>query len=197
MKMLTPEQHNYLASIVKGRTAVECTDMLNKKFNLNLQVGQIRGYKKRYKLPSGLDCRFKKGQKARNKGQKMSDDIRDKVKGTWFKKGQVPHNHVPVGTEVVDSEGYIKVKVAEPNIWRHKHRLVWECHYGEIPKGKMISFINGEKNDCNIDNLIMIDNQINGVLNHNLKIRERPPELVTVISDILQIKNKLKELIRD
>ena len=194
MKLLTQEQHDYLASIRIGRTTEECTEMLNKKFGLELKVSQIRSYAKNHKLPSGLKCWFKKGQVSYNKGVKMSEELRKKVSKTWFKKGHVPHNRVPVGTEVTDSDGYLKIKVAEPNVWQFKHRLVWEQYNGKIPAGKMINFINGDRRDCRIENLIMTDNQIHGYFNSNFRTKERPPELVAVVSDILQIKNKLKEL---
>ena len=153
MKLLTQEQHDYLASIVKGRTSEKCTAMLNKKYNLNLRVNQIRAYKKNHKLPSGIDTKFPKGHVSLNKGTKVtSPEILKKIQKTWFKKGEVPHNHKPIGSERVTVDGYIEVKIAEPNIWRQKQRVVWEQHYGNIPEGKMISFINGDRTACDIDN---------------------------------------------
>lgn len=196
MKLLTQEQHDYLASIIKGRTSNKCTEMLNKKFNLNLRVSQIRTYKKNHNLVSGVVTRFSKGHIPANKGKKLnlSGDILVKIKKGWFKKGQIPLNHKPVGSERVTVDGYIEVKVMEPNVWEFKHRVVWEAHYGEIPKDKMISFVNGNGTDCSIDNLIMIDKQINGMLNTRFKTKERPKELVDVVGDIVQIRNKIKEL---
>lgn len=196
MSLLTQEQHDYLASIIKGRTSNECTNMLNEKFNLNLRVSQVRTYKKNHNLTSDIVTRFQKGHVPSNKGcvQKLPPEVLERIKKGWFKKGQKALNHKPIGSERVTVDGYIEIKVAEPNVWKLKHRVVWEAHYGKIPKDKMISFINGDGTNCNIDNLIMIDKQINGMLNTRFKIKERPKELVAVVGDIVQIRNKLKEL---
>ena len=43
-----------------------------------------------------------------------------------FAKGNVPPNHRPVGSERISKDGYIEVKVAEPNKWRLKQRVVYE-----------------------------------------------------------------------
>lgn len=196
MKLLSQEQHDYLVSIVKEHTSNECTEMLNKRFNLNLRVNQIRAYKKNHKLSGGIDTKFKKGHVPANKGKKQnfSLEVLERIKKGWFKKGQEAKNHRPVGSERVNIYGYVEIKVAEPNIWKLKHRFVWEEHHGEIPKGNIISFINGDSTDCRIENLIMIDNQINAVFNVELKAKERPLDVVDVVRDIVKIRNKIKEL---
>lgn len=60
---------------------------------------------------------------------------------TEFKKGQAAHNRVPVGTERVRTFRGVQrawVKVAEPNVWRERAKLVWEEHNGPIPRGRTI-----------------------------------------------------------
>lgn len=47
------------------------------------------------------------------------------------------HNTL-VGDEVINDFGYVKVKVAEPNVWKFKHRIVWELAHGEIPANSVI-----------------------------------------------------------
>ena len=39
----------------------------------------------------------------------------DGCERTWFKKGHIPANYRPVGSERVNADGYIEVKVADPN----------------------------------------------------------------------------------
>lgn len=58
-----------------------------------------------------------------------------------FKKGNRPGNTARVGDETLTDDGYIRVKVAEPNRWELKHRLVWEKYRGEIPENGVIRFI--------------------------------------------------------
>lgn len=104
---------------------------------------------------------FKKGCIPANKGKKqtnfMSKEAIERTKATRFTKGHIPKNHRPVGYERVSrKDGYISVKVAEPNKFRLKHHIVWEKHYGPIKKGENIQFKDGNPQNCNIDNLYLI-----------------------------------------
>lgn len=108
------------------------------------------------KSPASIAARFKKGSEPFNKGKKMPPEIYSKCKPTMFKKGNTPHNHKEVGAERIDVDGYIMVKVAEPNKWRLKHRIIWEQHNGAIPKGYNVQFKNHNPQDCRIENLYLI-----------------------------------------
>lgn len=100
--------------------------------------------------------RFKKGHVPATKGKKLSPEQYASAMRTAFKKGHVPHNHMEIGSERINGDGYREVKVAEPNKWRAKHRIVWEQHHGPIPPGYNIQFRNHDKLDCRIENLYMI-----------------------------------------
>ncbi len=52
-RLLTDEQHAYLKEISEGRSSKECVEMLNKKYGLNLNYSQIKGYRSRYKIRAG------------------------------------------------------------------------------------------------------------------------------------------------
>jgi hypothetical protein len=56
----------------------------------------------------------------------------------------------------------ITLKIADPNVWELKHRHVYAAHFGPIPEGCNIQFINGNRQDCRIENLYLISrhNQI-------------------------------------
>ncbi|UFM70401.1 HNH endonuclease [Leclercia adecarboxylata] len=41
------------------------------------------------------------------------------------------------------------------------HRIVWEIHYGEVPKGMVIDHINGNPDDNRIENLRCVTQQLN------------------------------------
>jgi hypothetical protein len=60
-----------------------------------------------------------------------------------------------VGKETMH-KGYILVKIAEPNIWKHKHVLIWEEAHGPVPKGHVIMFADGNKSNMNLDNLLLV-----------------------------------------
>lgn len=106
--------------------------------------------------PNVIASQFKKGTVPPNKGKKMSAELYARCAPTMFKKGHAPVNHRTVGSERVNVEGYVEVKVAEPNRWRLKHRVVWEAAYGEIPRGYNIQFRNGNRQDLRLENLYMI-----------------------------------------
>lgn len=124
MHKFTEEQIEFIREIAPGRYSAEITEMVNNRFNLELKVSQIKTCKENHKIRSGLDCRFQKGMIPANKGKKgfMSPEQYEKCKATMFKKGQVPQNHKPVGSERIYRYGYVLVKVAEPNKWRPKHK---------------------------------------------------------------------------
>lgn len=108
------------------------------------------------KSPASIAARFQKGSVPLNKGKKVSPEIYAKMQPTMFKKGQTPVNHRDVGSERVNVDGYIEIKVAEPNRWRLKHRVIWEQVNGAIPKGFNVQFKNHNSQDCRIDNLYLI-----------------------------------------
>jgi len=65
--------------------------------------------------------------------------------GTHFKPGYIPQNKLDVGTEV-ETKGYIRVKVAEPNVWRQRSHIIWEEHHGRpLPKGWIVRHKDGDK----------------------------------------------------
>jgi hypothetical protein len=63
---------------------------------------------------------------------------------------------MPVGSERVNGDGYVDIKVSDPNKWRAKHLIVWESHNGKVPVGHVVIF--GDRDNRNFDpvNLILI-----------------------------------------
>lgn len=111
-----------------------------------------------------INSLIKKGDVPHNKGKKLPEHVKLKLQKTMFKKGNVPHNVVPIGTERETKDGYIEVKVKENSLsknWKLKHRLVWEQHYGPIPRGCNVRFIDGDKKNCTIENLYIISKDEN------------------------------------
>jgi hypothetical protein len=178
-------EKEYLGQITPGRHYKEIQELMNKKFNLELTINQIKGAIGRYKLNTGFTGCFNKGDIPHNKGVKGV--IYEGCKKTWFKKGNEPINHRPVGSERVNVDGYIEIKVAEPNKWRLKHQVIWEEHNRPIPKGYAVIF--GDRNPKNLDinNLILVSRKQLLIMNRNKLIQE-DPELTktgTIIADVL------------
>jgi hypothetical protein len=98
---------------------------------------------------------FVKGFTPYNKGKKMSAETYQKVKGTMFKKGNIPKNHREVGSERITVDGYVEIKVAEPNKWKLKSRVLYEQYHNITLKSTdVIIFLDRNKFNFQEDNLI-------------------------------------------
>lgn len=172
-KVYPPEVRAFIAEHVEGRSTEELVRMLNKEFDTDYGVTQMRAYKKNHGLSSGIDCRFRKGSVPPNKGKK-GIHIPGCEKG-WFQKGHRPANYLPVGSEVVNTEGYVVVKIADPNIWEFKHKIIWRLHHGGIPEGKILTFLDGDKLNTDVSNLALITNEENLQMNRS-RLRSDEPE---------------------
>ena len=181
----TKEHIEYIRKIgdQTGRTNKEITKMFNEKFQQNRTVqaiigikcqNGIRSYTRKYTdehldflrsvskkgshryITQLFNERFQDNRTETSiksimheKGILLADDGR-------FKKGNRPGNALPVGTEVVREDGYLYVKIEEPNIWKTKHHMIWEEEYGEIPEGHVLLFGDGDQTNIDINNLILI-----------------------------------------
>lgn len=68
-------------------------------------------------------------------GHTVSAETRAKISArtSAAQLGMRPRWRYPVGT-TTEKDGYLRVKVAEPRVWRFVHRLVYEIAYGPIPR---------------------------------------------------------------
>jgi hypothetical protein len=68
---------------------------------------------------------------------------------------------VAVGAEWVSPSGYIYVKVSATGTWKErwkkKHCLIWEAANGEVPEGKYIIFLDGNRQNCALENLALVN----------------------------------------
>lgn len=105
----------------------------------------------------GFGSRFVKGTIPPNKGLRRPGWHRGRMKETQFKKGHRPHTWKPIGTEKVDSDGYLRRKLTDtgypPRDWVAIHRINWEAVHGPIPKGHMVIFRDGNKRNVAVENL--------------------------------------------
>lgn len=188
------EKVKFLQDNVKGISLKELTIRFNKKFNSSLSEDEIARMKRKLKLTSGIDTRFKKGQVSWNKGRKMSPEQYDKCKKTMFQKGNLS-NARPVGDERINLEGYTYIKIMQPNKWKLKHRVLWEEKYGAIPKGYNLIFADGDKGNFNLDNLILVSDAELFILNQKglYKKDKNLTKAGVTVAKVLDKSNKLKK----
>ena len=182
---------DFIKANYKGRTYWEMIGLLKEYFGREYKPAQIKAFYGSRHLNSGMTGRFKKGQPSYNKGKKMPPEVYERAKATMFKKGMRPHNAANVGDEALttDRSGkqYIKVKVAEPNKWEFKHKLVWRQERGPIPKGGMISFRDGDTQNCSIENLFLETHQEHIEMNRR-GYRSSIPELTDVGLNVARLR---------
>lgn len=161
----------YIRSNCIGVGPTEMAEILNEKFGSSYTKEQLKTYYANHDLNSGLTGYFPKGHVPANKGKKMSSEQYEKCAATMFQRGNIPHNHMEVGEYTHTSDGYLIRKVQEEGKQRERfefvHRATWEKHYGPIPEGKMVSFLDGDKDNCDIDNLVLMDNSENLEMNRS------------------------------
>lgn len=199
----TNEEDKFLIDNVKGISLKELTDKFNQRFNINLSESSIANRKVKLHLSSGITGgQFQKGHTPANKDRKWNEYMpKEKQKNclkTAFKKGNIPHNHRNVFEERFDKNGYIEIKVKEPNVWQQKQRYIYEQYYGKIPKNHKVIFLDGNNRNFNIDNLKLVSGAEHLIINKN-KLRYNNKELTEtgiliakVINKRVQIKKKVK-----
>ena len=185
----TDEEKEYLASIVKGKTYKELLALMNEKFGYEFSSQQIESALRRYNLKTGNTGQFKKYQEPWNKGLKGYMGANK----TSFKKGTIPPNYKPVGTERFAKDGYIEVKVKDPNVWELKHRYIYKKHHGEIPNGYNVIFADKNISNFDIDNLILVSKAEMLILNKNKLIFE-DKDFTKVGVNIAKILDKTSNL---
>lgn len=186
--------------LVADHSLKETAAILSKRFNREVTFYMLKGIMARHGIKTGRTGLFEAGHSL-GKGRVMSDSTREKLQGTFFKKGQRSQNWVPVGTEVF-REGYMLVKVKDgPDLgqwdrWVFKQRLVWEEAHGPIPKGGHVIFLDGDHRNCELSNLALVNNAEQGYLTMR-GLRSSNAEItrvgVTVARLGCAIKNKGKK----
>lgn len=161
MKRFTEEEHTWLHEHIPGHHYCDVAKAFSEKFR-PITAEQVKGYAARNKLVTGF--RASEGLAPWNKGKHYKAS--GNAEKHWYRTGHMPHNWKPVGTERVTVDGYVEVKVAEPKTWVPKHRLVWERAHGPIGKNEIIVFLDGDRQNCELENLRVVSRRVHCIINH-------------------------------
>jgi hypothetical protein len=175
-KKYTERHIKFLRDHVSGRSNAELAEMFNKKFNMSVDDVSIQNVKCKYGLYSGVNFgRFPKGHVPKNKGRK-GYCAPGSEKG-WFGPGHPGYrfNIRSIGSERVNVNGYVEVKVSDIKTqiakerqknWKAKHVVVWEKANGPVPKGHIVIFLDADKSHIVLKNLMMISREVHAIMAH-------------------------------
>jgi len=183
--LFSPEMLAWLEKNHAGRLIKETTREMNAVFNTAFKCSQIRAAMKNRGWSCGVSCTYKKGHTPANKG--THPETRGRMASTQFKEGATPYNHLPVGAEVVRTDGYLQTKIAEPRVWRLSHVLNWEAVHGPIPDGCRLVFLDGNKQNTAVDNLALVSVAEHLAMNR-AGLRFDDPELTRVGVSLAKLK---------
>jgi len=188
----TQEQKEFIGSICEGVTVATILEIFIDKYGVGVTKKSIKGimYRNNFKNHmQGYETRLKKGHKTWNKGKK---GLQLGGEEGWFKKGNLPPSHKPVGSESI-IEGVILVKIEEPNTWRKKHHHIWEQAYGQISKGMVLRFKDGDKSNVTIDNLFIVSRRVcTSVVRRG--IGNDDPDLNKTMHNVAELELAIKDL---
>lgn len=142
----TNDEIEYLKSIIGKMYSNEVIKQYNDKFNKQMSYNQLLAFQKKYKIRSGLDTTFKKG------------------------KVDNPNPPQPIGYENISyQKNNIKrtrIKIGK-NKWIDKQRYIYEQYYGKIPKDCVIIFLDGNRDNFDINNLKCITKEQHRIIAGN------------------------------
>ena len=191
----TQEQAEFMCGGYRRLTVPELTIALNAHFSINKKASQVESFLNNRRILSGRTGCFEKGLTPWNKGTKGIC----KPNSGNFKKGHIPPNRKPVGTERVDTQdGHLLIKTSQQNPYtgfparyRSKHVVMWEEVNGPVPPGMCVFFKDGDNGHCVIENFMLITRAELLALNqHNYK--ETPNELKPSVLAMIKLEVKLK-----
>lgn len=165
------EQLEYFKSIVPGHFTKEISDLFYEKYGIRYKKSEIENIKRTYGLYSNI---------------------------THLKRGTIKINRPPSpeGTERIH-QGYIEIK--HNGKWIKKHRYIYENQYGKVSNKDLIIFLDGNKMNCNLNNLKLIDRKTYVIANKNNLIFKNKvlTESGLLLTKLLNKNKELEEIIKN
>lgn len=215
------EVEKYIQKHYRGTPPKEMAERINKKFGSNYSADQMRKYYEKCGYKSGCRARIFEGavrsfilENCAEIGPKrMAELVNDKfdtsitaeqMRGIYDNHGLVSHaphggrDVLPVGHERRISDGSVLVKMSgagDNTVYARKHRMIWEHAHGPIPDDSYLIFLDGDKTNCELENLRLVTKQEFFTLMHQDLLTDSPAanESAILIARIrATIKNRAK-----
>lgn len=192
-KEFTPEQDDFIKKNIETLSVKAIANHIKRCPNRVRARCYEFGFKELMKQKA-LNSRFEKGHLPLNKGVRMSDELREKLKHTFFQKGRLPHNTKSDGEISFrkDKRGVIIPHYrVSTSLWIPLKNKIWQDHHGEIPKGHLIILKDGDNLNTAIENLECISMADNMRRN---TIHRYPDDLKTDILKLRSLNRTLKKV---
>lgn len=139
----------------------ELATMIEEKFGVAVTEEKVKSAKSNFNIGRKVypnKGRFYKGMTPWNKGRTMSEETREKVKRTWFKKGNVAVNTKPLGSTRINTDGYKVIKLAKSGQWKLYSRYMYEKYHDvKLKDDEAIIFADRNKKNFDKDNLVKVN----------------------------------------
>jgi len=135
-----PEHIQFIKENIIGNSYKDVAAMFEIEFGISLSKQQMIGLVKRNGFHNGI----RGNKEAHLNGIK-----------TRIKNGDKPWNNKPIGSVKI-TYGIIRVKIAYPSVYKAKHVLIWESIHGNVPKNHVVIFADGNRNNFDINNLLLV-----------------------------------------
>ena len=177
-RLFTKEQETFIRQGFKDYTMSDLTVLFNERFGTDRTAAQLRSFAANQKIRSGRRPNLKKNFK--------------------------PPNCKPLGAErIYERDNLILIKVAEtdpftgrPFRYKHKHIHVYEKHYGPVPEGKVVTFLDGDTLNCDPANLTAVTRGELMAMNLN-HYRRMPDELKPTVFALSKLQAKACTLAKE
>lgn len=184
--------YEYIRDNSWGVSSKEMAEIVKEKFGFSFTQTGMKQFRQRHGIRSGCTGWYQKGHPPGTKGKTIEEICKNdpeklaRVRATQFKKGDRPKNEMPVGTIVINSNGHLmrkkQMKGGMWDRWEILHRAVWKEHNGPIPKGKIVVFKDGNKQNCDISNLMLITRAENAAMSRKGYYFEDPDLTETALT---------------
>jgi hypothetical protein len=154
-KRFTPEQIQFVLDNAKGKTIKEIVNLFIARFQLSISrkgIENILSRKSMFHVIKREKLTNEQIQFIKDNIHGRTINILDAVYSRRLRSGVCEFQ---VGTERENTQGVTLVKVANGK-WRPKHILIWEQANGKVPKGQCIIFLDKNRRNFTLDNLIMV-----------------------------------------
>lgn len=196
--------YEYIRDNSWGVSSKEMAERCNEKFGTNWTKTGMKQFRQRHGIKSGVTGWYQRGHPPGTKGKTLEEIVKGdpeklaRVRATQFKKGDRPVNEMPVGTIVVNSDGYkLRKKQMEGTMWERwemLHRAVWTEHNGPIPEGMVVGFKDGNTLNCDLSNLMLLSKREVPQIRF---LRSEDPDITDAVLAMVRLKNAVKERRKD